>query len=64
MSKNRVIWLVLALTLGAALTAYVFSVWRGIGCGVQSLVAQVGMYAAGVWALWAVVDEIIKGYEK
>lgn len=64
MSKKRTICAGVALAIAALLCAIVAAYWMGKDVNGYGIVAECVMYSAGIAAIWACADDVLKGREK
>ena len=64
MSKKRIICAGIALAVAAVLCAIVAAYWIGKDVNGYGIVAECVMYSAGVAAVWACADDVLKGHER
>ena len=63
MSKKRTICASVALAVAAVLCTAVAAYWVGKDVNGYGIVAECIMYSAGVAAVWACADDVLKGRE-
>jgi hypothetical protein len=64
MSKKRTICAGIALAVAAVLCTAVAAYWVGKDVNSYGIVAECLIYSAGVAAIWACTDDVLKGREQ
>lgn len=64
MKKSRILCAVVALIVAVALCTYVGVCWANKEVSCYGIVAECIIYSAGVAAIWACTDDVLKGSEK
>lgn len=64
MKKSRILCACIALAVAAVLCAIVAAYWVSKDVNGYGIVAECVMYSAGVAAVWACTDDVLKGREK
>lgn len=64
MKKSRILCACIALAVAAALCIYVGVCWASKEVSCYGIVAECLIYSAGIAAIWACTDDVLKGRDK